>query len=411
MPDAPHTSSTGPVGSANRVHAMDVLRGVALLGVFLANFVTLLAPGVMSTEEQLASLPTAAIDEVVHVLMLVFVNDKANTLFAFLFGLGFYLQMQRLEARRVDFERIYTRRLTVLLVFGILHLLLLWYGDILHLYALAGFALLALRNVSDRTLIVGGLVLGTVGRLVEEMLLDYAGVQGVDEMGSMEDAAVLLREQLSAAGNYPELVRIFAHYTWTEYVVVGSIAAWFLYALGRFMLGTWVGRRGWLQDSQRYLQGFRRVLRWALPCGLLLEAAATIIEVYFDIGLLPMPEWVLWSAIDEVLHFTAVFVLAAGYLCAVVVGLHGAARPWLTPFAAVGRMALTNYVLQSVVMGLVVFGVGPGLALAGHMGATAAVLIVMGVFALQMLLSAWWLRRFSQGPLEWVWRRLTYGSA
>src|SRR5262245_2829544 len=118
-----------PVSADERVTEMDVLRGVALFGVFVMNF-TGFACGLMATEPQTLSLPTAGLDASVDGVLEWLVEDKANTLFAFLFGLGFYLQMTRLEARGVDFDRIYLRRLAVLLVIGLVHFNFLWTWDI-----------------------------------------------------------------------------------------------------------------------------------------------------------------------------------------------------------------------------------------------------------------------------------------
>src|SRR6188768_4291363 len=137
-------SSPAPVTPAERVEVMDVLRGVALFGVFLMNMAPFAGTPIMATEQQLLSLPTAGYDFALLDVLRWLVMDKANTIFAFLFGLGFYVQMQRLEARGADFERLYRRRLTVLLVIGFLNLFFLWTWDILHLYALAGFILLPL---------------------------------------------------------------------------------------------------------------------------------------------------------------------------------------------------------------------------------------------------------------------------
>ena len=134
-------AAAGPVRARDRVLEMDVLRGIALFGVFLVNMVGFCGAGLMATDQQLMALPTAALDGMLRNLMHWLVSGKANTLFAFLFGLGFYLQMQRAQARGADFDRIYLRRLTVLLVLGVVHTLFFWVWDILNLYALAGFVL------------------------------------------------------------------------------------------------------------------------------------------------------------------------------------------------------------------------------------------------------------------------------
>lgn len=403
-----HAQAT-PVSAGERVEEMDVLRGVALFGVFVMNF-TGFACGLMATDAQVLSLPTAGLDASVSGLLDWLVEDKANTLFAFLFGLGFYLQMTRLETRGVDFDRIYLRRLTVLLVLGLIHFNLLWSWDILHLYALAGFALLATRRLSNRTLLIGGLLLALFSRTVQEGLVELAGADIKQGWPSpFADPAVIERQQLSDAGDYLGLVRAFAEYNWVDYILTWGLLGWFLYALGRQMLGAWVGRHGWLQHATETLPGFRRVMRATLPTGLILEGLAVALGVANDGARLP--EWDHWEVVTHSLHLLSVPVLATGYLCAIVVGLHTRlGRKLLAPFAYAGRMALTNYVMQSFVMAFVLFGVGPGLALAGHIGRTSAVAIVVAAYAAQVLLSRWWLMRFRYGPLEWIWRALTYGT-
>jgi uncharacterized protein len=410
MSASPEGVAPAPTRGAERVAALDVLRGMALFGVFLANMVAFARSDAIVTEQQVLSLPTAALDGMLYEIEHWLITDKANTLFAFLFGLGFYLQMERLQSRGAPFERIYRRRLTVLLALGILHNFLVWEWDILHLYALAGFALLALRHARDRTLFIGGLLLGLFGRTLQEALMEFAGFADLYGGASpYTDQAILARQQLSVAGDYLGMVRAFAEYTYVDYIINGALVGWLLYALGRFMLGAWVGRRQWLQRSGDFLPGFRRVLRVALPAGLVLEGVALLIRVYGSDGRLP--EWPHWRFVGTSLHLLAVPVLATGYLCAIVVGLHGVkSGRWLRPFAFIGRMALTNYVTQSVCIGFVLFGFGPGLALAGHIGTVALTAVVIVVYAAQVIVSRWWLARFRFGPLEWVWRVLTYGS-
>ena len=164
-----------PLPPAERVQALDVLRGLALFGVFLMNFVGFAGRDVMATQSQLLSLPTAGLDHAVEAVLRCALLDKANTVFAFLFGLGFYLQMQRLDARGRDAQRIYRRRLTVLLLIGVAHTFLLWNWDILHLYALAGFLLLAMRSAANRTLVIAGILLAAFGRTAVKGLLAASG--------------------------------------------------------------------------------------------------------------------------------------------------------------------------------------------------------------------------------------------
>lgn len=399
-----------PTGASERLEALDVLRGVALFGVFLMNMVGFCGPGVMATEGQLLSLSTAWLDERVYEIVFWLFGDKANSLFAFLFGLGFYLQLQRAEARSVNFTPIYVRRLTALLLFGIAHMFLLWSWDILHLYALTGFALLALRRVSNRTLLIGGIVLTLFDWRIPNELLEQASLarwHGQPPMYS--DAAVLTRQAVSGAGDYFGTVRLMARYTLFDYILSGAMAGWVIYACGRFMLGVWVGRQGWLTQASRHLHGFRVVMLIALPLGLILDGSARL--VLWDVTNDGVSNIAHWHLLHGVLHAAGVPLLTTGYLCAIIVGLHTPlGRRFLMPFAYAGRMALSNYVMQSFVYALLVFGIGPGLALAGKIGSTAAVTIVVIGYAVQIVLSRWWLSRFRFGPLEWAWRAVTYGS-
>lgn len=399
--------ASGPVEASERVHVMDVLRGVALFGVFLVNMTGFASTDIMATDEQVLSLPTAPLDlTLMDVIEWLFV-DKANTLFAFLFGLGFYLQMRRLEARGADFDRLYLRRLTVLLVFGILNSLFLWEWDILHLYALAGFALFAMRKLSNRQLLTFGLLFGMLGRPIQKTLAEFTGISDWTGHPDVSDAAaVLLRQKISESGDYLALVRNFYDWTVIDYLASGLILGWLIYALGRFLIGAWVGRHEWIARAQDFLPQWRRLARWALPAGLILEGVTTL---FAESPLLP--DWQHRGYLAKLVHLVALPVLATGYIAALVTAFHTprGAR-WLAPFAWSGRMALTNYLSQGVVCGFVLFGIGPGLALAGHIGTTALIGIVVVAYAAQILLSRWWLGRFAYGPAEWLWRALTYGK-
>jgi uncharacterized protein len=394
-----------PLAAAERVAVMDVLRGVALFGVFLMNLAGFSSAPFMATEQQLLSLPTAAWDfALLDVLRWLFL-DKANTLFAFLFGLGFYLQMRRIEARGADFEKLYQRRLTVLLIIGLLHLVFVWTWDILHLYALAGFVLLALRRLSTRDLLGIGLILALLGRTAHKLVAEFGPPGSWTGLpGGYADEDVLLRQQLSQSGDYAALTGNFFEWVVVDYLASGMILGWICYALGRFLIGAWVGRHGWIARARDLLPGWRRVRNAGLLIGLPLEGAAVILSEASW-----LPDWEHRVFYAECIHLFTVPVLAAGYLAAVVVGFEsGRLRAVLAPFAWVGRMALTNYLMQSLVIGFVLFGVGPGLALAGKIGTSAIFGIVCTFFIVQMLISRWWLSRFAQGPAEWLWRALTY---
>ena len=399
--------TAAPVAPTERVEIMDVLRGVALFGVFLMNFTVFAQAGVMATEQQLLSLPSAPLDHALSQVLAWLAMDKANTLFAFLFGLGFCMQMQRLEARGVDFVPLYRRRMTVLLILGTLHFIFFWTWDILHLYALAGFVLVAFRKLSNRALIVAGIVCAVLGRTAQKTIAEFGSASTwTGAPDPYAEAAVLERQQLSQSGDYFAIVGNFFDWAMVDYLLSGLILGWLFYALGRFFIGAWVGRHGWIERAKEFLPGWRRVLRVALPAGLIFEGAAVLLS---ESPLLP--EHAHREFFAQMLHLAAVPVLATGYVAAVVVGFETRlGRRLLAPFAASGRMALTNYIAQSFVMGYVLFGVGPGLALAGRIGTVALTVVVIVIYCIQILVSRLWLTHLQYGPFEWLWRALTYGS-
>jgi len=372
---------------------------VVLFGVFLLNMIDFGFD--LALPEQLRALPTARLDFPLYDIAYWLVDDKSITLFAFLFGLGFHIQMERMRARGPGFEHLYLRRLWFLFVLGVAHIFLVWFWDILHAYALAGFALFALRGLPSRTLLICGLALTLLADPLDLFLFERIAANGLSDAPTAAEA--LAEQQLLVSGDYPGLVVHFARYTAADYLQHGTLLGLLGFALGRFMLGAWVGQRGWFRDCRAHLPGFRRVLWIALPVGLIAEGLASGADASW------MPRWEHAGSMALAVHLVAQHVLAAGYVCAVVVGFHTSlGRKLLAPFAYSGRMTLTNYVAQSFLCGLVFTGVGPGLALIGRIGTTGVILLVIVLYAGQVLASRWWLARFRFGPLEWVWRAYTY---
>ncbi len=399
-----------PVAAGERVLELDVLRGVALFGVLLMNLVGFARNDMMATSAQLLALPTAAMDGLSNALLTWLVEAKAYTLFAFLFGLGFWLQMKRQESRGADFERIYVRRLAVLFVFGVAHCLFLWAWDILHLYALAGLVLFAMRRLGERLMLYLGIGLALFVIPVYEAVTEFTSLaEWHGQPSPFTDEAILARQAASESGSYGELFREMLPLSGADYLLSGLFIAWFGWSLGRFLLGAWVGRRGWFQDVPSHLAGFRRVMRIALPAGLIISGLGQLMFVHA--GGRWLQDWERWQFAGRVVRQLATPVLALGYLCAIVCALHSVrGRRLLAPFADAGRMALTNYVAQSFLIGFVLFGFGPGLALAGRIGTTAVTAIAMVAFAAQVAASRWWMARYRFGPLEWLWRAATYGN-
>ena len=398
--------TTGPVSGSDRIAELDVLRGIALFGVLTMNFVYFASGGQLATAAQLAALPSANADWWAYNAVRLFIGDKANTVFATLFGLGFYLQMKRGEGHP-GFEQRYRRRLFWLLMFGVFNVFFLWFGDILNLYAVAGFALLAMRRWRTRTLVIVGSIAALYSHNLQEWLFGLVNFHPIPEW-LYSDAVVLERQSVAIGDDYGAIVALFARWTWIEWLAGGMMAAWLVYAVGRFALGAAIGRSGILDDIPRFVPLLRRIAWLALPAGLV---AGLAIRLVLDEVIVLPGDLETWKAIAQSLRSPAALLLAAGYCAGIVVALQrGWGQRLFGIFAPVGRMALTNYLAQGLIYAFILFGVGPGLGLAGRIGSAAVVAICIAFFAFQTAFSHWWLARYRFGPMEWLWRTLTYGQ-
>ncbi|WP_255516303.1 DUF418 domain-containing protein [Luteimonas suaedae] len=397
-------ASFAPVDAQQRIGFMDVLRACALLGILLVNIEWFTRPwqefgnGVASG---LAGLDHAAAWGV-H----VFVAGKFWVLFSLLFGMGFAVMMARAEAAGRPFRAVYLRRTAALLVIGIAHALLLWAGDILHTYALAALLLLALRDLRPRTQLVLGLSV-YYGLCVLTLL-------GAAAVGLVPGAAEAGAAQALAAGRgaAAEAARVYAEGGFAQ--VTAQRAADFTrfllndffvvpMALGVFLVGSWLLRSGRIGDIAAQRPFFLRLAGFGLPVGLGLSLWAASIGVGVDAA----ESYARWLLANALMSLGAL-PLALGYLALLALAWSTAAGTRaLGVLAPAGRMALSNYLLQSLVGSLVFYGYG--LALWGRIGHAGLVLLAVAVFVLQVAASRWWLMRFRFGPVEWLWRWATYG--
>jgi uncharacterized protein len=398
--------SLAPVAAKDRIDVIDVLRGFALFGVLLANALWYFSGFGDLTDAEVLRLPTNPLDPVVFELERFFVTDKFISIFSFLFGMGFALQMRRAEERGAPVMRLYVRRMLWLLVFGLAHALLGFYGDVLHLYAVLGLLLIGWVTRSERSLIGWGLAFAIVLPVAVRALawaLPFLTDGAIDpEAVSEARRGVAFAHHAEFAGSsYAGVIRANAIDLWSRLstdVLVAPVIASF----GKFLLGVWVGRTGML--VREAVPGLWR----GIACGLMLGVAcegAVVADAAF-----PALDAGTWGArvAEAALWDTGVLALATSYVCAIVVLFR---RPdWnrtLSFLAPVGRMALTSYLGQSVACILIFYGVGLGWH--GRVGPTAVLGISIAVFAAQAAASTWWLRRFRFGPAEWAWRSLTYG--
>ena len=401
--------SSAPTSPSARLPLLDVTRGVALLGIFTLNLAPL-SGFVFMKPEEMSALPTAAVDLPAALVILWLGFGKFYSLFSLLFGIGFALQID--SAARDNDQRLrrFRRRLLVLLAIGFVHLTVIWKGDILALYALVGFALIPLRRLSQRALIATAAVL-LVLPVVERALI-------VASHGALDPGAPLLeiagRWQTAmgfAADATPYSVLKYASFTEAMRFQLSGI--WFRYAdllttgrpfkvLAMFVLGLWVGRSGMLRDIEPWVPLLRRVRLVGLAVGL----PAALVQALMEIR--PDPPDSPWKLLGAAAYALGVAPLALAYASHLALLWRRAIwRDRLAWAIAPGRMALTNYLMQTVIAMALFHGIGLGLM--GEAGPVTWPLIAGVVVAFQAAISWWWLGRFPFGPMEWLWRRAAYG--
>jgi len=396
-----------PVSTADRVEILDVLRGFAIFGILLVNMEAFGWPLVLVNAQEWPRM----VDRVADWLISFFAQGKFYPLFAFLFGYGLTIQMAHLEARGARFIPLYLRRLSVLLLIGAAHTLLLWMGDILITYALVGFPLLLFRTRRPKTLLLWALigVLITVAlyaasvRPVEYLTRRAIGSPRIEQppgqRGVLDWFDARRTVHIYSRGPYGQIFRqrlaeaALVH-------VAGFIFLPHLFAL--FLLGLYAGRRRLLHDIPGHLPFFRKILPWALGIGIAGNLVAVVAEEYTRYVEMPRIEFL--GVLSNLVGGPA---LTFCYVSAFVLVASGEARRLLRPLAEVGRMALSNYLLQSLICTTIFYSYGLGLY--GQVGPARGLAIAIAIFLAQIPLSVWWLRRFRFGPAEWLWRSLTYG--
>lgn len=393
-----------------RVEALDLIRGVAVLGILAINMAGFAGPPAATLSPHLPQAGSRA-DEFAYAFGFVLFEGKMRALFSLLFGASMALFLDRAEARRRNAAALQARRLGWLMLFGLLHFHLLWWGDILFAYALAGVLALAVRREPVRALAVAALLLFASWHLIGTALsLPAVVAEEQVRLGTATDA------EATASARYLRAVEEQASRdTWQAQLGFAERARdqvrnhalepledalWSLAeTLPLMLIGMALYRTGFF-DGRWSRKRLRQIAIGGTGAGL----AATL-------GLLA---W-LWprdfpvqAMTAALLYWTALphLAIALGYAALLVLWAPAIGRTGLgRRLVAAGRMALSNYVGTSIVMTALFYGWGLGLF--GTVGHAAGWAFVLLGWMLMLAWSAPWLARFRQGPLEWLWRSLT----
>jgi uncharacterized protein len=408
MPIAPSSeadSSYLPTPPRERIVVLDILRGFAIFGILIVNFEGYGFSTYYGTdiETQWPGFGDRLAEKIITLLAI----GKFNVLFTFLFGLGFALQMERAERQGQSVLSRYTRRLLCLLCIGLFHKFLIWDGDILVTYAVMGFVLLLFRRAKPRTLLVCAALFYAVFFApweVNEIRAAISHRPAVAAQHQQEDHTASEERHRQEQ----EAIHIYAHGSFRQILALRASEALLGYRLGYnslshvlslFLLGMYVGRKRIFKNLERHRGLFDRMFVWGYGVGF-----GCGIAMYF----IYWPGLPVWVGLTRPMIFATAKIALAGAYTATLVKLWstGRLRLLLDWFASIGKMALSNYILQSLVGTLIFYHFGLGLY--ARIGPLLGLGLSAAIFAGQVWLSKVWLKRAHYGPLEWVLRSVTY---
>lgn len=386
-----------PIDLSERVHEIDAVRGFALLGILMMNIMSFAGPTLQDQFTGAASdIYTGAANSGVIFFINTFVTSNFYTMFSFLFGLGFYIFLSRAEKKPGSTSLLFLRRMMMLLAIGLFHAIFIWYGDILTVYAVTGMILLIFykfKPVVNLTVSIFILLLGTVFIIAMSLLLFAAGSAGVGGAGSF-DPGFNMVQSLNDAGYMDVLnlnISIFS-------IMISSNITMIPLVLAMFLIGLFVGQKRLYEN----LASHRKLLVWTAVVGIVIGTPLKILVGY---GLTYMMHNPAWSILTMLAYTAAGPLMSLGYV-ALFVLITLKFKSLTKLLQPVGQMALTNYVMQSILM----TGFFYGMNLFNKIDAVWFIPIVLSVFLIQIVYSHLWMRKFKFGPLEWLWRAVTYGK-
>ena len=402
------TPRAAPVPGSDRLFTLDLIRGVALLGILIMNmpgYSTSFYSGMSGSDQW-----PYWWDEWTAILRNTLFSGKFNSMFSLLFGIGFTIQLTRLiDKRGKDGVRYYIRRLVALFAFGAIHMLVFWTGDVLHMYALLGVLLLMLRNCSDRTIycIIALCMLFPVASGIYRM--ETLDAEMLSHMEQAFNAWLASNDYAYGRGTFVDAMHEHTRETLFLYSDPASLEytlSFYAQLTTTMLLGFLVGRRQLIQRAPELMPQLVKLQYWSLGIGvvsalLLAYGEKTVSSIEASPQSIVVGMSYVFCRLTLMTFYVTTLIRLAQQ------------RRWrerLSALAIVGRMPLTNYLLQTAVATTIFYGWGFGFWNRG--GPLAWFLLAFAIyFVVQIPASRWWLARFEYGPMEYLWRLLTYGKS
>ena len=401
-----------PVKKENRIIYLDILRGIAIFFIFSANIVYFSGYYEFPLEDLLPS-SVFPFDDLFNAMMYTLVDGKFYSIFSLLFGIGCAIQHNNLVKHNKPFAPFFRRRMLWLLMFGLIHLVFIWMGDILTLYALLGLVLIWFVNFNNKQLIkwaailillpiINWLVIHEIGWNYPSYFYNlnvqyqhYFGFPIYEWQGiEMTDFVFYLQNE--------SITDFFKLNIGTSIIRLADILneGRAFKVLGIFLIGLWAGRKIINENLLDNLSFLKKVALWGICIGLPISIIRTSITYSSYQG-------EFWSFMKTISYALGTVPLAIGYT-ALLALLFKKEIKILNWFAPVGKMALSNYLIQTLLATTIFYGIGFNMG--GKFGYTVTIGIALLIFSLQAIFSKWWLKNHKFGPMEWLWRQLTYGK-
>ena len=400
-----------PVQAQERIEVLDIMRGFALLGILIANMALFSSP-FMYLEVLGKNISSGFWDTAASSFINIFVQGKFYTMFSFLFGLGFFIFFERAMAKTARPKLLFNRRLFILLLIGLVHAFFVWHGDILASYALFGFLLPLFFNRKPKTLLIWAASLFIGLLLFTALSIGMVALAKIVNEGILADTLQKLFADMES--RVESSYHAYGHGTFAEIMTQRSSDTLFAYGnalfasifviFPLFLLGLYAGKIAFFQNIEKNLVWIKKAWLWGLIIGLSMSVVKFICKNQMA---------------GDPYSFYTVFHLGAGFLgdmglCLFIMTsiiLLYQNKKWILrfkPLAYAGRMALSNYLFQSVVCTAIFYSYGLGLY--GRVGAALGLVLAIVIFIVQIFISKYWFKRYQFGPVEWLWKSLTYGK-
>jgi uncharacterized protein len=372
-----------PISKNSRIHVVDVLRGFALLGVLIANIP-------FDHEINMGQ----EINDPLNWLYDLFINRKFITLFSILFGFGFYIQMKRTQEKGGNFATYFVIRMGILFLIGTIHCFFLWNGDILMSYALGGVLLLFIKNWSTKKLVTLAIILSVV---MTGIL--FIGNNALGWQNHSYDFILILQHPI--VNTYTEYLKInFQTAQWTNFI--SDMPVTLTFTVGNMIIGFILGKVNFFVRPKKLQKLTNRLLLIGFFPGLVCSYLFHLVNtgaLDLSIELIWLPFLVIAGMIHQTLAYIALFVkLWDKVIFRKIVGF----------FKYVGRTALSNYIAQSIFYLLVIFHAVNQNGLYGKLTRGETYILALIFFMFQSLLSFFWLKKHTQGPIEQYWKKMAY---